>query len=248
MNAIILVAGRGSRLEAITIDSPKCFAIVNNKTILSNAIQILSACGFCECILVIGYKGNMIRETMGDKYENMKLRYVLNDKYDRTNTSYSLQLALRNLNITGDIFILEGDVFFEQKLIENLIQDDKANSTIIEPYDIIYDGSFVEIDEERRIMDWVHKSKRPEGYKLMDKYKTVNIHKFCKDFMVEILSPYLEKYLTKGEINLPLEYIMQEIIEQDKATVFGLLANGLKWYEIDTPEELEIANLIFKST
>lgn len=247
MQAIILVAGKGSRLAALTKEMPKCFTSVNGKRIVNNAIEALNAYGFTNCIMVVGYKGEMIKEALGNKYGKMKISYVVNDIYDQTNTSYSLMLALQQSNIVGDCYILEGDVFFEKELLGDLMKDENGNSTIVDRYNPSYDGSFVEIGDDNRVIDWVHKSKRPEGYIINDKYKTVNIHKFCQSFLLHSLLPQLQLHADNDNINIPFEYVMQEIIQNDQAEVFGFMVNGYKWFEIDTPDELEIANSIFKS-
>ena len=118
MKAIILVAGRGTRLKPLTDTIPKCLTEVNGKPILFNALEHLEKNKIEETILVVGYLRDKIEERIGNFFGNMKITYVKNDIYDKTNTSYSLWLALKDLLIDDSLLVLEGDVFFEEELLK----------------------------------------------------------------------------------------------------------------------------------
>lgn len=68
-NAIILAAGRGSRMLDITNDIPKPLLIstINDKTFIENIIESLQLANIKEIIIVVGYKS--------DKFEFLKKNY-----------------------------------------------------------------------------------------------------------------------------------------------------------------------------
>lgn len=170
MKAVILVAGMGTRLKPLTNNVPKCLTEVNGKSILVNMLENLAKNNIEESILVIGYLGNKIKERIGDMFGSMKIKYVENDIYDKTNTSYSLYLALKNMDISDSILILEGDVFFEEKLLTEFLSQNFENSAIVQKYNPSLDGSFVAISNNL-ITDWVHKKVRPQNFVVEDKFK-----------------------------------------------------------------------------
>lgn len=243
IKAIILIAGRGSRLKPLTDSVPKCLTEINGKTILENMLESLEREGVKESILVVGYMGDKIKEKIGDKFGRMNIKYVENEIYDKTNSSYSLWLALKNLD--SEILILEGDVFFENELLARFLKSPSSNSIIVEKYGKELDGSFVEI-KDKKVSDWIHKSRRSADFILEDKFKTVNVHKFDANFVNHILKPFLERHTKETNGAEPMEYIMQDIVKNNNE-ITAFETGNLKWFEIDDLNDLKIAEEIFKS-
>ena len=66
MRAIILAAGVGKRLQTITDHRPKCLIQISGKTLLERTLTALGAAGVTEAVVVIGYRGDMIVEEIGE--------------------------------------------------------------------------------------------------------------------------------------------------------------------------------------
>lgn len=245
MKAIILAAGIGTRLKPLTDNMPKCLTEVNGKSILSNMLEQLDSVGVEEAILVIGYFGNQIKEKIGYKFGNMKISYIENPIYAKTNTSYSLWLAVKDLGFDGALLVLEGDVFFEKALLKEFLDDGFLTSTIVQKYKPGLDGSFVELDGSI-VVDWIHKKARPADFTIEDKFKTVNIYKFDKDFAQYSLIPILKEHIEEGQGKEPLEYVMQDIVKNRGEKINAFEVGKLKWFEIDDIKELKIAEKIFE--
>ena len=220
--AIILVAGMGTRLRPLTDTNHKCLTEVNGVPILLNALKVLNNNKFSRVILVVGYLREQIKEVIGDAYQNMKIEYA-GEK---------------------EVYIFEGDVMFEEKLLEDLIQFPEENVTVLEKYSNMLDGTFVTLDDKNRITAWTHKSKRPVGYTLTDKYKTVNIHKFTGRFVEDTLKPYVKQIAAQSNGTEPLETVMDKIV-RDKKCLTGLILSGQKWFEVDDLNDLRQAEIIF---
>lgn len=114
MKAIILAAGIGSRLGK---SHPKPLTLLaNGETILSRQIDILSKyLGEKNIILVVGFKKELIIEKFPE------ITFVENNMYKNTNTAKSLLLGMENLN-SEDIIWLNGDVFFDKKIIQIIMK------------------------------------------------------------------------------------------------------------------------------
>ena len=113
MQAIILAAGMGKRLEGMNNGLPKCLLEINGKTILARQLEALKG---MEVIMVVGYQADMIKKSYP------KLKYVTNPDYAATNTIHSLGLALNG----KDTFVLNGDVVFDSRIISILDQPNCA--------------------------------------------------------------------------------------------------------------------------
>lgn len=241
MRAVILAAGLGTRLKPLTDKAPKCLTEVNGKPILVNMLENLEKAGIKNTDIVVGYLADAIKDKIGNKFGEMNINYVENQIYDKTNSSYSLWLAVKNLN--EDILILEGDVFFEEAILSDLMRN-KNDSTVVEKYNPELDGSFVEL-KVNRVSDWIHKSRRKENFTKEDKFKTVNIHKFSKSFLNTYLLPTLSNHTEEKGGTEPIEYIMEDMVKNN-AQIEAVQVEEKKWVEIDDTNDLKLAETTFK--
>ena len=82
MIAIILAAGKGSRLYPLTKNIPKCLVKYKNKTILSYQLKVMKKFRLNKIYIVTGFQSNKI-----------KIRNIIkkkNKKYKKNNMVYSL--------------------------------------------------------------------------------------------------------------------------------------------------------------
>ena len=118
MNAIILAAGRGSRLKNLTDEIPKCLIEINKKSLLDRQLEVLNSCNINNIAIVKGYKEEKI---LDKRIKN----YFYNDDWSETNMVHSLKCANELLKNNYNI-ISYGDIFYEKNIIYKLIdsQDD----------------------------------------------------------------------------------------------------------------------------
>lgn len=243
--AVILAAGMGTRLLPLTKTVHKCLTEVNGIPIIKNALSSLHKIGIEETVVVVGYLANDVKMQVGNVYETMNIKFIENKIYRETNTTYSLRLGLECLEDYDVAYILEGDVFFKEDMLEKLSNDSHENTTILEPYNISLDGTFVTVDEQYYVTDWIHKNYRTEDFTYEDKYKTVNIHKFSKSFIDRMLLPLLKNMDNENEQSEPLEKAMQNIVRLNPHMIYGMNTNGTKWVEIDDCNDLKLAESVF---
>lgn len=78
MQCVIIAAGRGVRMGDLTNDMPKPMLRVKGRPILEYTLANLPD-EISEVIIVIGYKGEIIKSYFGDQYKNKKIRYVVQE-------------------------------------------------------------------------------------------------------------------------------------------------------------------------
>lgn len=115
--AVILVAGEGTRLRPLTYTRPKPLLKVGKKTILEHNLDQLNSL-VSEVILVIGYKGDMIKEKIGNSYKGMKIKYVTQDT--PLGTGDSAQRAISKLK--DKFLLLNGDDIYYKEDLNNLLE------------------------------------------------------------------------------------------------------------------------------
>ena len=78
MQAIILAAGMGKRLGELTQNNTKCMVKVHDRTLIERMLAQLSLLRLERIILVIGYKGDKVKELVGNKIGNTPILYIEN--------------------------------------------------------------------------------------------------------------------------------------------------------------------------
>jgi histidinol-phosphate/aromatic aminotransferase/cobyric acid decarboxylase-like protein/choline kinase len=243
MQAIILAAGIGKRLRPLTDDIPKCMVPVNGTPILINTLDILSQFPVQEVIIVVGHKKEVIMDRVGTRYKGMTVTYVVNEVYDKTNNIYSLWLA-KDL-IRDNVLLFEGDIFFEKALVELALKDENRNSVLVNSYKSYMDGTVLEINPDQSVKRMIPRKEQGADFDFSDKYKTVNIYNFTRDFFRNVLVPHLDTYLKTQSVNEYYELVLGVIIYIGNPKLYAAIADDIKWYEIDDANDLQKAGYIF---
>ena len=91
MKAIIVAAGLGSRLKHLTQDTPKCLLKFGGKPIMGYQLTSLLENGIKDLVIVIGYKGHLIKEFIQNHptFKDLNVTFVENPDYATTSTGYS---------------------------------------------------------------------------------------------------------------------------------------------------------------
>ena len=141
--AVILAAGRGSRLHALTGDVAKCLVEVGGEPLLERALRALASQGVTEAIVVVGYMCDVVRERIGSRFAGMAIFYVEAPDYATTNNIRSLWDARDYLD--RDVLLLEADIAFDASVIAALLAE-PGNSAAVAPYDLALSGTVVQRD------------------------------------------------------------------------------------------------------
>jgi len=113
MKALILAAGRGSRMKSITDNKPKCLVEFNGDTILNWQTDALIENGINDISIIVGYRENLIPESPYKK--------IMNHKWNNTNMVYSLMCAKELLKEDGDLIISYSDIIYQSDVVKKLI-------------------------------------------------------------------------------------------------------------------------------
>lgn len=246
MQAIILAAGMGKRLGEYTKNNTKCMVEVNGIKLIDRAITQLAHFHLSRLIIVIGYKGKELKEYISHRYDDvLKIEYIENLVYDKTNNIYSLALAKDEL-CKDDTILLESDIIFEDSVLQKLINDPYPNLALVDKYQSWMDGTMVTINENNEIENFINKS----SFRYQDKdsyYKTVNLYKFSKEFSTGVYVPFLEAYCKVMGNNQYYEEVLRVLTVIHQSSLHALPLQDDKWYEIDDVQDLDIASTLFSS-
>ena len=173
----------GKRLGEYTRNNTKCMVEVNGTRLIDRMIRQLVPLGLDRLVMVVGYHGRELMEYLGNERYGLRIEYVENPVYDRTNNIYSLALAKEWLR-ADDTILLESDLIFDDTMLSLLLDNPLPNLALVAKYESWMDGTMVRIDEDLNIVNFVPKAAfRYE--ETSDYYKTVNIYKCSREFLKE---------------------------------------------------------------
>ncbi|MEO9967200.1 MAG: phosphocholine cytidylyltransferase family protein [Reichenbachiella sp.] len=120
-SAVILAAGRGTRLGDRTKEMPKGFLEIGGETLIERSIRLLKENGIENIIVGVGHKGTA--------YEDIQEKYGLtiyyNDEYSTTESMYTLVCA--SPHIEGDFLLLESDLLYDISALQTILKSDLKN-------------------------------------------------------------------------------------------------------------------------
>lgn len=123
--ALILAAGKGERLGELTQNTPKALVPIAGVPLLHRILRLLKETGVTEAHVVVGYKGNRIREKIGENFEGLRVRYIENSNWEKGNL-YSL-LAAKEY-VKNDFLLLMSDHIFDARVVEHLANHEAKQS------------------------------------------------------------------------------------------------------------------------
>jgi choline kinase len=240
--AVILAAGLGLRLKPLTDQAPKCLTEVNGTPILLNALHNLALLEIDTCTIVIGYLSTAIRDKVGDRYEDVRIRYVVNERYRTTNDLYSLWLARHE--IERGALILEGDIFFEAETLKRAYERCGGTSCyLVGKYNGSRDEVLIETDSALRI----------ESMKLLNgRCVEPGRNRYMSSGMLLIqpeygraLSRWISDFVRARKTDLLFDAVIAQHTEIKPLHVCEI--NHEEWVEIDTLDDLARAERIFRT-
>ena len=118
MQAIILAAGKSTRTYPLTLTRPKPLLKVANKTLLEHNLDNLNGI-VDEVIIIVGYKKEMIKKFLRNKYKNLRIKYVVQQKQLGTgNALLTVEKYIKN-----EFISLYGDDIYSKKDFKNIIKN-----------------------------------------------------------------------------------------------------------------------------
>ncbi len=244
LNAIILAAGQGKRLAPLTEHKPKCLVNLFGKTILDWQISVFKKCVITDISIVTGYHSELI--------DLPGLEFFQNKKFETTNMVESLFCASEKLN--ESTIVSYGDIIFEKKVLDKLIQSKEDFSVVVDknwkrywemrfdnPLD---DAESLKIDTDGNITSIGQKTQKID--EIEGQY--IGLMKF-QDSGLEKIKGFYEKIKSQSTNNSnPLNPLVsfQQLFMTD--FLQGLINDGCKlrsieiengWLELDTIDDYD---------
>ncbi|MGA7274918.1 MAG: sugar phosphate nucleotidyltransferase [Candidatus Udaeobacter sp.] len=160
--AVILAAGRGTRMRELTAEAPKPMIEVRGKPVLQHIIEGLHDAGMGDLLVVVGYRADAVRDFFGDgRRYKIGIQYVTQTTQDGTGRVVDL-----SRDFVGDCpFVLSyGDILVESanyKRVADLRENVEAIISVIRGEDVSKGGA-VFLNDRMELLDLREKSQQDE--------------------------------------------------------------------------------------
>lgn len=226
MKAIILAAGKGTRISRMVQDVPKSTLPIDGTPLISLTVERLKRYGM-DVVVCVGYQQEKVREAL----EGYDVAYYFNPFYDVTNSIASLWFAREEL--IGECLILNADVFFSDVILDMLIAE-KKNAVVL-------------VDRSRRTTGDYFFSTTDNGCisqfgkdlpLSLRSCEYVGIGKVSSDF-VSVFKDRLEEMINNFEHSKWWENVLYSFSNDEKYRINTKDVEGHFWSEIDYFDDYE---------
>ena len=161
--AVILAAGRGTRMRELTADLPKPMIEVRGKPVIQHIVEGLRDAGIRDCFIVVGYRADVVQDFFGDgsRY-NIAIQYKTQTIQD--GTGRVVELA-HDFVANAPFILAYGDILVDPanyKCLVNLFDDVDAMLTVTRGEDVSKGGA-VFVNDQMELVDIREKSDRWSG-------------------------------------------------------------------------------------
>ena len=234
MKTVLLAAGIGQRLGAISGNKPKCLIEFDGVSLLRRHLRILEHYGMTEIIIVTGYQSDLVTREASATGTTTTIKYVHNPDYAK-GSLISMLTGFSEMQTDRDFILMDADVLYDHRIMERLVTTQHHNCFLL-------DRDF-EAGEEAvklcvRAGRLVEFRKKINGNLQFDlQGESVGFFRFAPATALQ-LTRAAEHYLQRGEDQQPYEECIRDLL-LDRPEDFGYEdITGLNWIEIDFPEDI----------
>ncbi|PHQ38153.1 UTP--glucose-1-phosphate uridylyltransferase [Halorubrum persicum] len=173
MQAVVLAAGKGTRLQPLTDDKPKVLVEVNGTPLIQDVFDNLIDAGATELIVVVGYKAEQIIDRYGDEYDGVPITYT----HQREQLGLAHAILQAEPHIDGNFMLMLGDNVFRGNLgdVVNRQQEDRADAAFLVeevPYEEASRYGVLDTNEYGEVVEVVEKPDDPPSNLVMTGFYT----------------------------------------------------------------------------
>ena len=235
--AVVLAAGRGTRMGALTDTTPKSLLPVAGRPLIEHVLRGFARAGVRRAVVVIGYLGDRIEADLGDGARlGMEIAYCRQARAD--GTAHALLLAEHSLGREpfalswGDVLVTAG---FYSELIEAFARRPCDALIAVNDVDDPWRGAAVYVDGDGRVSRLVEKPPRGTSTTRWNNAGVLILTALALDYARALGAS------ARGEYELP-QAIAQMV--RDGRDVRALPVRG-PWSDVGTPADLAAAQAWF---
>lgn len=231
MKAVILAAGCATRLRPHSDDTPKTLLPVAGVPILRRTMTNLLRVGIDQFVIGTGYLEHMVRHAVASWFPGLDVTFVTNPVFRTTNNAYSLLLTRPHVE-QDDFILLDGDVVFDLRVLEELVERGPDCLAVRSVGAIGLEEVKVTADNEDRVLAI---GKHVPVRSAMG--ESVGIELFSAATSRKLFTALHSRVHDQQLVNEYYEASFQQIVDEG-VTLYGVDIGSMYATEIDTLEDL----------
>lgn len=236
MHAIILAAGRGSRLAQHNPEGdPKCLMEFGGRSLLARHLDLLYRLGIRQVDLVVGYEADRIIDHIGTLASRPDVAFHFNPRYEMGSV-LSLWAAQETLNSGKPVLVMDADVLYHPDILRRLLETKIENCYLL-------DRNFLPGDEPVKIairngVMVEFRKQLAQGLEYDTLGESIGFFRFGPECAAAIARE-CARFEVEGLGDAPHEEALRTVL-LSKPEMFGFEdVSGLPWIEIDFPEDVQ---------
>ena len=238
MHAIILSAGRGSRLLPLTTDIPKCLLPVGLTSVLSMQLDTLFRGGIKSATVVSGFNAHLVNAEIEARQTGPDVETLYNPFYQVADNLASCWMARESMK--QDFLLINGDTLFSPPLLEKVLSAPAKDITVTIDQKGHYDGDDMKVSLDGTQLTAIGKTLLPQH----TNGESIGMLRFMNNgphvFRHELDRLMRLEEGTKSWFLSAIHGLAQSGQRIDTTNI-----KGSTWAELDTPEDYEICRELF---
>lgn len=252
MDALVLVAGRGTRLLPYTTSNNKCMVEVDGEAVISRTVRILINSGIKKIYVLLGHCGENVASYLEEHFPRQEFIFIHNKDYATSNNivSYALglQAFLKHASFSDGLMTIEGDLLIKPSLIEHLLTVRGDMTSVLSIYNPAIKGTVATLNSSGVVDSFILGRDQPATESFYcNKYKTANIYLFRNIQAIQNIYEITIAYIRKVTDQCYYEEVFGKMVRDRTATFRGLVVDSTLWYEIDDWDDYYKACYAFSS-
>ena len=235
MQAIILAAGRGSRLAQHNPEGhPKCLMEFGGRSLLDRHLDLLNQMGVRKADLVVGYGADRIIEQVGTLISRPDVAFHFNPRYEQGSV-LSLWAAQETLDAGVPVIVMDADVLYHPAILQALLDTDVENCYLLDR-DFADGEEPVKIAVQEGVMVDFRKQ-LAEGLIYDTIGESIGFFRFGPECAAAIAAECAQ-FDEEGLGDAPHEEALRNVLLREPQSFGFEDVSGLPWIEIDFPEDV----------
>jgi choline kinase len=237
MLAVVLAAGKGSRIEDVTEGRPKSLLPLGDTTLLGQSLRHLWDQGVDDLVLVTGYQREAIIDYVRNEWPGT-VEFVFNPHFESTNVLYSFWLALPYVN--EDFVFLHADTVFSAEVLSRVLAHRGSAEIVFAVDDHPCEEEEMKVQVADGLVTLVTKQMPSESAN----GEFLGLAR-VSGTQIASLRRHAEALFEAGTFNAFFELAVQRMIDDEQLAVEVADVTGLPWREVDFPEDYQAARGLF---
>lgn len=240
MKAIILSAGRGSRLLPLTETKPKCLLPVAGTSVLGFQLDTLERAGIEEVTVVTGFMTQRVEDEVESRTGKMPVKILFNPFYQVADNLASCWMVRAAMD--ADFLLINGDTLFEDALLEAVLASPKNDVQVTIDKKGDYDSDDMKVTlEGSRLMAIGKTLSAPET-----NGESIGMLRFMGTGRDRFKAKLSEMMRTGDGVNA---WFLKAIdaLAKSQGNVETFSIQGKNWAELDTMEDYGVLKAMFET-